>query len=212
MEKNIVILGSSGFAKEILFLIERINQQKKEWNILGFIDENIRKKVGGYEVIGNDDFLCKYDKEIAVVCGVGNPFLRKKIVRKLKNNRNLYFPNIIDPSVILSSNVEMGEGNIICAGTILTVDIIMGDFVTINLDCTIGHDAVINSYVSIYPSVNVSGNVKIESGVEIGTGTNIIQGIHIGRQTVIGAGSVVIRDVEGNCTVVGNPGRVIERN
>lgn len=212
MGKNIVILGSSGFAKEILFLIERINQQKKEWNILGFVDENIGKKVCGYEVIGNDDFLCKYDKEIAVVCGVGKPLLKEKILKKIKNNKKLFFPNIIDPSVIMSSNIEMGEGNIICAGTILTVDIIMGDFVTINLDCTIGHDTVINNYVSIYPSVNVSGNVKIESGVEIGTGTNIIQGIHIGRKTVIGAGSVVIRDVKSNCTVVGNPSRVIERN
>lgn len=210
MKKEIVVLGSGGFAKEILYLIERINQEKEMWNILGLIDENVGQKVYGYEIIGNDDFLFACEKKIAVVCGIGSAKLRKKVVNKLKKNKNLYFPNIIDPSVIMPPNLTMGEGNIICAGTIITVDVILKNFVTINLDCTIGHDSNLEDYVTLYPSVNVSGNVKIEHEVEVGTGTNIIQGIHIGQQSIIGAGTVVIRDVPQVSTIVGNPARVIK--
>ncbi len=35
--KDIVILGSGGFAKEVAFLIEEINRSSITWNILGFI-------------------------------------------------------------------------------------------------------------------------------------------------------------------------------
>ena len=40
--KKIVIIGNGGFAKEIKWLIERINAKKKEWDFLGFIDEKYR--------------------------------------------------------------------------------------------------------------------------------------------------------------------------
>ena len=35
--------------------------------------------------------------------------------------------------------------------------------------------------------------------------------IEIGNHVKIGAGSIVLRDVPDNCTVVGNPGRVVRR-
>ena len=37
---NIVIYGASGLGKEILQLLKVINNKKKCWNILGFIDDN----------------------------------------------------------------------------------------------------------------------------------------------------------------------------
>ena len=45
----------------------------------------------------------------------------------------------------------------------------------------------------------------------MGTGVKIIQGITIGENVMIGAGAVIIKDVESNCTVVGNPGRIIKK-
>jgi len=36
--EDIVIRGSGGLAREIAFLIERINQEKPKWNLLGYID------------------------------------------------------------------------------------------------------------------------------------------------------------------------------
>ena len=38
--KKIVIYGAGGFAKEIIWLIEEINNVNKEWELLGLIEDN----------------------------------------------------------------------------------------------------------------------------------------------------------------------------
>ncbi|AGA70604.1 sugar O-acyltransferase, sialic acid O-acetyltransferase NeuD family [Desulfitobacterium dichloroeliminans LMG P-21439] len=213
-KKDIVILGTGGFAKEVLWLLEENNKIENEWNILGFVDRLDTfnsEQIHGYCILGDDEWLANYEDEIHVVCGVANASLRKEIVQKFKNKENIIFPNIISRNAILSDSVRMGKGCIIWSNSILTVDICLGDFVTIIYDCTVGHDAELEDYVTLYPSVNVSGNVHIKAETEIGTGTQIIQGLSIGENTIIGAGSVVIRDTPNNCTAVGNPAKVIRQ-
>ncbi len=134
---------------------------------------------------------------------------RKQIVDRINKNRK--FATLIHPDVDLSSTNLIGEGCIICCGTILTVNVALKNHIIINLDCTIGHDAILEDYTTLMPSVNVSGNVFIDKYTTVGTGTNIIQGLHIGKNSIVGAGSVVIRDIQDNCTVVGNPGRIIKK-
>ncbi len=214
IKKDIVIIGTGGFAKEVLWLLEENNKINCEWNILGFIDNSYKDadyNIHGYRVVGDDDWLLNHNEPINVVCGIGSTELRRKIVNRLKDNANISFPNIISRDAIVSDHVELGKGCIICAGSILTVDICIGDYVIINLDCTIGHDSVLSNFITLYPSVNVSGNVTIEEGTEIGTGTQIIQGIVIGNNSIIGAGAVVIRGIPAECTAVGNPAKVIKQ-
>ena len=43
----------------------------------------------------------------------------------------------------------------------------------------------------------------------IGAGAKVLGPITIGSNVKIGAGSIVLKDVPDNCTVVGNPGRVV---
>jgi len=213
-KKDIVIIGASGFAKEILWLLEENNKIVDEWNILGFIDQSYTSDIGpihGYTVIGDDEWLANYESEIYIVIGIGSATLRKKIVHKFKNKKNFIFPNIISHGAVLSDSVTMGKGCIVWTNSILTVDICLGNFVTVNYDCTIGHDAILEDFVTLYPSVNVSGNVYIKSGTEIGTGTQIVQGLRVGENSIIGAGAVVVRDIPSNCTAVGNPAKVIKQ-
>lgn len=204
--KNIVIVGSGGFAKEVEWLLERINQSQKRWNLLGFIDDHLKSE----RVIGNDSFVVNAETELYVAIAIGNSEKRKQLCEKYRMNLNIKFPNLIDPSVIMSRSVHMGIGNIICAGCIMTREIIIGDFNIINLDCTIGHDACIRSYVTLNPSVNVSGNVYIGNESNIGTGTQIIQGIKIEDNVIVGAGAVVIKNVLRGSTSVGNPAKTIK--
>ena len=37
--KKIVIVGAGGFGREVLWLIERINEKKLCWKVAGFIDD-----------------------------------------------------------------------------------------------------------------------------------------------------------------------------
>lgn len=200
-----MIVGYGGLAREIKWLIDRINEAKAEWNFCGYIDNMTNS-----EVIGDDDFLTNYKHNISVVIGIGDVYKRNNIFNLYQTNNRLQFPNLIDPSVIYSQDMQMGIGNIICAGSILTVNIKMSNFNIINLDCTIGHDSIIESYITLNPSVNISGNVKIESFVNIGTGAHIIQGKNIMSKTVIGAGAVVINHLPIGCTAVGVPAKIIK--
>ena len=51
----------------------------------------------------------------------------------------------------------------------------------------------------------------IGNNVLIGAGAKIIGNIYIGDNVNIGANAVVISDVPDNCTVVGNPGKIIKK-
>lgn len=212
--KDLYIIGAGGFGREVAWLAERINHRKKEWNIKGFIDDNAQlhgRMEGGYPVLGGIEYFDEVeDPEAWVVCAVGASVVRKKIIEKLGNKKNIHFATLIDPSALVSKRLIIGEGSIICAGTIVTVDIEIGSHVIVNLDCTIGHDAKIRDFVTIYPSVNVSGLVTIEEQTELGTGTQIIQGKTIGKETIVGAGSVVVKDLPEKCTAVGSPAKPIK--
>lgn len=210
--KKIVIFGAGGLGREVQWLIERINERKLSWEIMGYIDDGMDKGtiINGYKVLGGTDFLKRYKEPVYVACAIGSATIRKRIVEEISEFEMVRFPNLIDPSVQMSDFVQLGKGNIICAGTVLTVNIRIEDFCIINLDCTIGHDNILDSFVTIYPSVNISGSVHIGKCSELGTGTQVIQGIKIKEDSIIGAGSVVVKDLEKSGTYVGVPVKKIK--
>ena len=84
--KDIVIIGAGGLAKEVAFLLGQINENKKEWNIIGFVDKDdttIGLKKGHYEVIGSDRCLMKYEKKLDVAFGIGDPVITKRLSNQM---------------------------------------------------------------------------------------------------------------------------------
>ncbi|MCI9577940.1 MAG: acetyltransferase [Oscillibacter sp.] len=212
--KDIVILGASGFAKELLWLLEGNNEVCRQWNILGFVDQekNGEEPVTGYGIIGNDEWLLHYPHPVNAVCGFGSPALRRKVIQTYRREaKNVLFPTLISNSANISTYASLEEGCIACSGVKVAPDVRLGAFVVLNLNCTVGHDTVIEAFATVNPGANVSGNVLIGNDSEIGTGSCIIQGKRLGPKTVVGAGSVIIRNIPGHCTVVGNPGRILEK-
>lgn len=209
--KDLYIIGAGGFGRKVAWIVERINSIKPTWNLKGFIDDNETlwgSKEGEYHVFGGCEYLSALE-DVYAVCAVGSSNVRKKIIEKLKDT-SVKFATLVDPSVLYSNSVKIGEGAIVCAGTIITVNVNIGDHVIVNLDCTIGHDAVIDDFVTIYPSVNVSGNVLIGECSELGTGTQIIQGKKVISNTIIGAGAIVVKDCIESGTYVGSPAKKIK--
>ena len=209
--RDLYIIGAGGFGREVAWLVERINEVNPTWNLKGFIDDNESlwgNVEGDYPVLGGCEYL-KSLGDVYAVCAVGSAKVRKIIIGRIKES-NVKFATLIDPSVLVSKRVEIGEGSIICAGTIITVDITIGSHVIINLDCTIGHDDIIEDFATIYPSVNVSGNVVLGECSEFGTGMQIIQGKKVAPNSIIGAGSVVVRDIQESGTYVGCPAKKIK--
>jgi len=212
--KDIIIVGAGGLGREVQWLIERINAVEETWNILGYVDDGVSPGtvVDGYKVIGNTDSLQEMDNSINIVCAIGSSKVRKKVINKIRDIGSFEFPNLIDPSVVISNRVSMGVGNVICAGTTVTVNVNLTDYVIVNPGCTIGHDIVMDEFVTIYPGANIAGNVHLCGCVEIGTGSQVIQGKTIGSNSIIGAGTVVVRDIPSNCTAVGVPAKIIKQH
>ena len=210
--KSLYIIGAGGFGREVAWLVERINAVNPTWTLEGFIDDNpdvIGTIVGGYPVVGGVDALGALDHEAWVICAIGAAKVRKVVIEKATAFQNVKFATLIDPSVLMSDRVTIGEGSIICAGNIITVDIKLGKHCIVNLDCTIGHDAILEDYVTVYPSVNISGITHIGEGSELGTGMQIIQGKTIGNEAIVGAGAVVVKDIPARCVAVASPAKPI---
>jgi len=210
--KKIVVYGSGGFAREVVHLIEDINEQEEIWEVLGYVDDNAANHgelINDLPVLGGVDWIKEQDS-IAVAMGIGSPNAKKAIAKKLSELSNVTYPNLIHPSVKFSRFNSIGRGNVICEGSILTTNIDIKEFVTINLNCTIGHDTIVGSYTTILPNASVSGSVVFEERVDFGTNATIIQGIKVGEGTVVGAGAVVVKDLPANCTAVGMPAKPIK--
>ena len=83
----------------------------------------------------------------------------------------------------------------------------------------IGETTVIGDNVTIYQGVTLGGTGKdtgkrhptIGSNVTIGAGAKVLGPFTVGDHSKIGASAVVLKEVPPNCTVVGNPGRIVRR-
>ena len=213
--KDIYIIGSSGFAKEVYALIEDINAVSKQYNIKGFIDYD---PVSNHFSIGDivmpvfdeKEWLKDFagNKDIALAVGLGDPLKLSKLWELYKE---FAFPNLIHPSAVGHwKTIQMGQGNIITAGVIFTANIIIGSGNIFNLSTTIGHDAKVGSFNVVNPSVNISGGVEIGNSNLIGVGSIILQFKKLGSCSILGAGAVLTKDLGDFKLAVGMPVKVIK--
>jgi len=210
--KQVVIIGAGGFGREVLDIFDARNRQEPVYDVLGYIVEPQYAAPGTIvndkPILGGFDWLEQHVNDVLVICAVGAPEHRRRLVRCAKAIGSR-FCSIVHPSAILTRWVELGEGVVIAAGCVLTNRIRVGDHVQVNMGCTIGHDAMLEDFVTLSPGVHVSGNVTLMEGCFIGSGANIIEKICVGAWSRVGAGSAIIEDVPANTTVVGVPGKVV---
>lgn len=83
----------------------------------------------------------------------------------------------------------------------------------------IGETTVIGNNVTLYQGVTLGGTGKdtgkrhptLEDDVVVGSGAKVLGPFTVGRGSKVGAGSIVLKEVPPDCTVVGNPGRVVRK-
>jgi serine O-acetyltransferase len=95
-----------------------------------------------------------------------------------------------------------------------------GFFIDHGSGVVIGETSEIGNNVTLYQGVTLGGTGKekgkrhptLGDNVVVGNGARILGSFLVGENSRIGAGAVVLREVPPNCTVVGNPGRVVVQN
>jgi len=208
-EKDLIIIGASGFALEVFWLAKRAG-----YEINGFLDDSPDcqgKQIFGKKVLGKVENWVDHPGSVFVIA-VGSPRVRKVIFDKMNNSHiKPEFATLIDPAAILGENVHFGEGSIVCAGVIATVEISAGKHVIVNLNCTIGHETTIGDFTTIAPLVAVSGRVNIGRFVEIGTSASIRQGLKIESGSMLGMGAVLTKDIEEPALYFGSPAKFVKK-
>jgi serine O-acetyltransferase len=80
-------------------------------------------------------------------------------------------------------------------------------------NCRIGPRCNIQQQVKLGPAETTDrGGLVIGEGVFIGAHAQICSEVSVGDGTTIGAGAVVTQDIPHNCLVLGNPGRIVQRD
>jgi sugar O-acyltransferase (sialic acid O-acetyltransferase NeuD family) len=213
--KKIAVFGAGGFGLEVAMLIEQINDGSNKWELIGFFDDGIGRGeiINDYPVLGGVKELNEWDRKLYLVFALGLPRIKKAVYEKIKN-KNILYPVLIHPNVIVGKRkyVTIGEGCIITAGNIITTNISIGKHVILNLACTVGHETKIGDFSSFMPTCNISGQVDIGAATFWGTGSKVINGTKVGDYVIIGAGSVVINDIIDNVTVAGVPAEIIKKH
>lgn len=210
--QRIAIIGAGGSAKDILVIVDAINEVELTYDMLGFIVDSQFGHPGtlinGKPILGDFSWI-QENPDVQLICSVGSPKDRRNLVKRAQEY-GAAFCTLIHPHAVIPPGMDIGYGTVIAAGCILTTNIHIGDHVHLNLATTVAHDCIINNFVTISPGVHCSGNVTLNEGCFIGTGANIIEKTEVGNWSTVGSGATIIKNVPDNATVVGVPGKVIK--
>jgi sugar O-acyltransferase (sialic acid O-acetyltransferase NeuD family) len=208
---KVFIIGSSGYAKVIIDIIEKMGQ----FEIIGLTDESraVGEMTLGYTILGNENKLPQLFNEYpeaSVVMAIGDNWTRFQAVQRIFNiNPNVSFPSIIHPSAQIAKEVILGKGVVIMAGAIINSSSSIGDFTIINTKASLDHDNILEKFASLAPNATTGGNVQIGAFSAIGISATIKHGTTVGEQCVIGASSFLYHNCEANSVMYGVPAKKI---
>lgn len=204
MRTPLVILGSSGFSREVLNWIDH-----RRFEVLAFYSDDAQ----AYETILRVPVLNSFEglESSEYVCGVGSPELKLLLSQKAEASGLKPCRPIIHRSSTIGTKVNLAPGAVICPNAVITTDCEIGEHFALNLNSTVGHDCKIGKFVTISPGVNLSGNCKVGDLAYLGTGSCVRERISIGERSVLGMGAVLVKDLPSGETWGGVPARLLKK-
>ena len=213
--KKLVIIGGYGNGTVVQSTVEDINEVKKEWNILGFLNDRETEPINGYPVLGKIEkgTIHNYlkDKDVYFFYSLISLKLNYKFLSKLTDLEipKEKFATIIHPTAVISKYAKIGNGTCIQPFVSVGPNTIIGNHVQIYAQALIGHGAKIDDYGYVANNACIGADVHLKEGAYIGTNATTLEFITLGKWSITGIGTVVLKDVEDFAKVVGNPAKQI---
>lgn len=208
--KDLIIYGSGGMAREVVALVEDINEVEPTWDIKGYINDftgnGSDENINGYRILGDRYVLRNIEKPAHVVIAISDPKAKRTIFDSIRQY-GVRFPTLIHPSAKIARNACIGEGSVISIGCIVSTNVTLGDHVFLNMRTVVGHDASIGDFSSCLVNSVVAGNVTIAEEVLLGSGSLVMEKKVIGKGAKVSLGSVVSFDVEEGHVVMSRPSK-----
>jgi acetyltransferase-like isoleucine patch superfamily enzyme len=212
MTKPFLLVGASGYAKEVAQIARRIDPNGARWDRIRYVAVS-SAEIGTELPFGRVEYC---DEDILagaliadVVLAVGEPHLRVRIAERYTKVPTFSFPNLIDPAVDYDpAQITMGIGNVIHRGVTMTVNAVMGDFNFFNKNSILSHDTTVGSFNTISPSATILSNTRLGDECSIGANACILPKVRVADRTTLGASSLLRRDVlEPGQTFIGVPAK-----
>ena len=200
--KDLIILGAGDLGKDVVWLVDRINENKPTWNILGFTEKSDAKEFMGYPILGSDEVVSDY-KDAYVVCALATPSIREKVIENLASDTKI--ATLIDQDALIHPSSIIEEGSLIFAHTLIGINAKVGKHSVVLYNSQVNHDVEVGDYCTIYPNASISGKTIVGKRCEIGTGSAIIQHVTICDDSKIGVGAAVFTNITNSGTTYGNP-------
>ena len=214
MAQDLVILGASGNALDILDVVEAINAKAPTWNVVGVLDDAkiAEGTFAGLAILGRLSDAQRFDRAWFIsAIGSDRSFRhRPRIVASTGVPLNR-FATLIHPLAAVSARAKLGQGVCVNAGVSVAGNVAIGDCVSLGPGSIVGHDSSIENHAMLAPAAVVSGFCRIGVCCYLGAAATVRQRVRIGAGALVGMGAVVLADVEAGAVVIGNPARVLER-
>ena len=210
--KNIFIFGAGSVVKEICQIIDKINKIKPTWKIVGFVDNDPNlsgKKLLGIPIIKFSEL--NESEEFYGICGIVNPKLKERIVKKEILKKGYKLGTIIHPEIDLPEDVRIEKGSIIFSGVQISCNVKIGGCVWLDKNVLIGHDSSIGDFSSILPSTIISGMCNLGRCCTIGAGAILHQNVSVGVNSLVGIGTTVTNDIQKNNSVINYPRNIVTK-
>ena len=114
------IYGYGGHGLEVEELARVINEKENRWEKVIFIDD-ANEKTDGERIITFTEAKSKYSaSEIEFMTGIGEPVVRDKIYKKVKE-AGYSFATLIHPSAVIAGSARLEEGVMIGSNAFISV-------------------------------------------------------------------------------------------
>lgn len=147
----------------------------------------------------------------SVVIGIGNNRTRKMIAQSLEA-RGETFATVIHPQAVIAAGVEIGAGSVIFANAVVNTGSRVGKHVVLNTACTVDHHNQVGDFSHVAPGAHLGGDVIVGEGAFVGIGGIVMPQRQVGDWATVGAGALASRTVPPGVTIVGIPGRSLQKS
>lgn len=198
--KDLIILGAGGTAVSLLGLVNDINKVNRQWNVLGYLDDNVSlfsKEIAGKRVLGSIDDAYKY-KDALFISSIAHPnsLLVRRSVHERVKRMGRDFAILIHPTSVINNFALIKEGSVIMPLCYIDALVKIEEDVFINSLSNVGHESIIGAHTTLAANVKVSGGVDMGTDCYIGTGVAITHDIRIDQRTLVSLGSAIVRNLK----------------
>lgn len=202
-ERVLLVGGGGGGGALAIDAILRTTHQRA----VGILDNNRAlhgKTQLGVPILGANDMAGELWREkrfdAAIVIVTASVQARQTVFDELVA-QGIPLTNVIDPSVELRANVQMGVGNLIMANGYLAACVSIGDNNFMASHVCIEHHSKVGSHCTFGPRTTTSGAVTIGDRVKFGMGVLVEPYLAIGDDALIPSGCVLTTPVPANSVV-----------